>query len=123
MASHINHIIIQGNLVRDPEVKEFTSSKVCKFTIASNYTFKDVKEVCFTEVTAWGLLADHVMATLTKGSPCIVEGRLKEESWVSRDNGKKMSKFVIVATEVIDLPRNPKVIDNPDQYEAEEPSF
>jgi len=103
MSEHINRIILQGNLVSDPELKEFPSSKVCKFTIATN---RNRDEVNYTEVAAWRELADYSMSFLKKGTQCIVEGRLKLETWLSRD-GRKMSKFVVVASEVIYLPRRP----------------
>ena len=102
MSVNINKIIIQGNVVKDPELKEFTNSKVCKFILASNREFKETKEVLFVDVDVWGNLAELCIKCLAKGKPVLVEGRLKQESWLNKD-GQKMNKLTIVANEVIFL--------------------
>ena len=101
--NNINSIMIVGNLVRDPVKKDFTNSKVVEFTIASNdyITGKDgvpKKETCFVSVKCWGFLADRTM-TLVKGNRVLVDGRLKLESWKSKD-GTEASKIVIIASQV-----------------------
>ena len=92
--NHINRIIMHGNLTKDPEIKEFSNSKLAKFGLATNRKFKDRDEVCFVDVLVWGKLVDTAEKYLKKGSAIIIEGRLKLESWES--NGKKNSKHVII---------------------------
>ena len=107
--NHMNVTIIQGNLTKDPEFKDFGTSKVSKFTVASNRKFKDIEEVCFLEVECWGYLADNVNNYLKKGSPVLVEGRLKLDTWVTNGEGdpagKKRSKHLVVANKVVFLAR------------------
>lgn len=95
---NVNKVIMQGNLTKDPECKDVTSSKLCRFTLASNREYKDTKEVCFVEVNCWGGLAELVEKYLTKGRPILLEGRLKLDTW--EKDGVKMSKHSIVAEEI-----------------------
>jgi single-strand DNA-binding protein len=108
MASY-NRVIIAGNLTRDPEYKQLASGQpVCRLGIASNRQFKNrqsgdmVQEVCFIDVDVWGPQAESCRQYLRKGSPVLIEGRLKFDSWED-DNGQKRSKHTIVADRVIFL--------------------
>ena len=107
--NHMNLTIMHGNLTRDPEFKDFGTSKVAKFVLASNRRFKDTEEVCFMEVECWGYLADNVNNYLKKGSPVLVEGRIKLDTWIANGDGnsigEKKSKHLIVASKVVFLSR------------------
>jgi len=101
--NHLNKIIIQGNLVKDPELKDLGNSQLCKFTLASNRQYKDQEETCFIDIIAWGKLAELCDKYLLKGKPVLIEGRLQQDTWETKD-GDKRSKHVIVANEVVFLP-------------------
>ena len=96
--NHLNRTIQQGNLTRDPEYKQFSNSVLCTFTIATNRKFKGEEEVCFTEVTVWGKLAELCSQYLKKGSMVLVDGRLKLSTW--EQDGQRRSKHLIVAETV-----------------------
>ena len=101
----LNVVIIGGNLTRDPELKYVPSgTAVTKFSVAVNRKFKtregDFKdEVSFIDVTVWGKSAENCSQYLKKGSPCIVQGRLKQEQWESAE-GQKRSRITVVADNV-----------------------
>ncbi len=104
----INKIIISGLVVRDPELKVFNEKAMTKITIASEYKgYKqeepapEKKEVCYVDVTFWGDRAKQVAQNLVKGSPVVVEGRLKLESWDDKKTGEKRYKHVIFPEEII----------------------
>ena len=85
-------VVIEGNLVRDPEqvlVSE-NGSQMAKFSIAVNRYFKNVKaetteEVLFITVQAWGALAKSCVEYLSKGRGVRVVGRLRQERWTDKD--------------------------------------
>jgi single-strand DNA-binding protein len=89
----MNRVFLSGNLTRDPEIKKVPASGaiVCNFGLASNEKWTDARtgeqreSVCFVEIEAWGRQAEVVDEYLKKGSPILVEGSLKFESWVAED--------------------------------------
>ena len=54
----------------------------------------------FFEVTAWEKLGELVSQYLSKGRRCLVQGRLRQDSWDDKETGKKRSKVEVVATDV-----------------------
>jgi len=119
MGVELNQVTIAGNMVRDPELRETKGgTSVTSFTVAVNRTYytdkKEKKEECsFIKVTAWSKLAETVCKYLTKGSPLIVIGQIKQESWED-DEGNKRDKTGVTATNVQFLSQKPKS-DNNDQ--------
>lgn len=104
MSIEINSVIIGGNLTREPMVKEIAGGrKVASFTVASNRTFvangEKKQEVSFIDVDIWGPAAESCAKYLTKGSPVVVTGRLKQDQWQS-DTGEKRSKIKVLASDV-----------------------
>jgi len=102
--NNLNSVLIEGNLVRDPEYRTTTKGTgVCKFTVASNRYYKQEegfeKEVSFFDVEAWGKIGESVNTQGRKGRGVRVVGRLKQERWQNRE-GNPMSKVVIVADHV-----------------------
>jgi len=100
-----------GNLVRDPETRYSQSGKaICGFTLANNRRFKrgdggEGEEVCFVDVTVFGKQGEAVGKHLSKGSRCLIEGRLKLDQWEDKDSGSKRSKLKITAERVDFLDR------------------
>ncbi|MCK5672817.1 MAG: single-stranded DNA-binding protein [Spirochaetales bacterium] len=100
----LNSILMEGNLTRDPELKETTKgTKVCTFTVASNRYYKkddeQQQEVSFFPVEVWAGLADSCNQYLKKGRGVRVVGRIKQDRWKDQDD-KNHEKFKIVAEHV-----------------------
>lgn len=97
---NINIVTIGGNLTRDPELKHFESgSAFCDFGIANNRKYKtkdgDVKEeVSFIGLVAYGKVAENIAKYFVKGSPILIEGRIKTDQW--EEEGKKRSKTKVI---------------------------
>jgi single-strand DNA-binding protein len=53
-----------------------------------------VEETTFVDVTLWGRTAEVAGEYVTKGSPLLIEGRLKLDTW--EKDGKKNSKLRVV---------------------------
>lgn len=102
--NNLNSILVEGNLVRDPETRETPNgTPVCTFSIATNRFFRKdeqtEKEVSFFDVQTWAKLAETCGNMGRKGRGVRVVGRLKQDRW--NDNaGKPRSKVYIVAEHV-----------------------
>jgi single-strand DNA-binding protein len=102
--NNLNSILIEGNLVRDPELSYTTKgTAVCKFSVASNRFFKQEqemqKEVSFFDVSTWARLAEVCGEYLKKGRGVRVVGRLKQDRWTDQE-GKPHSRVHIIAEHV-----------------------
>jgi single-strand DNA-binding protein len=98
MAS-FNRVILVGNLTRDIELKFLGSgTAVAEIGMAVNDKVKKgdswIDEVTFVDVTLWGKTAEVAKQYLSKGSPLLVEGRLKLDQW--EKDGQKRSKMRVV---------------------------
>ncbi len=100
MASY-NRVILVGNLTRDVELRYISSgSAVTDIGLAVNDRRKGadgqwVDETTFVDVTLWGRTAEVAGEYLSKGSPVLIEGRLKLDTWETND-GQKRSKLKVV---------------------------
>ncbi len=102
--NNLNSILVEGNLVRDPELSYTPKgTAVCKFSVACNRAFKQddqlQKEVSYFEVSTWTRLAEVCGEYLKKGRGVRVVGRLKQDRWADAD-GKPHSRVFIVAEHV-----------------------
>jgi len=99
MAS-FNRVILVGNLTRDPELRYIPSgTAVSDIGLAVNDRVKKgdqwVDEVTFVDITLWGRTAEIANEYLSKGSPVLIEGRLKLDRW--EKDGQKHSKLKVTA--------------------------
>jgi len=102
--NNLNSILIEGNLVRDPQLRSTPKgTSVCTFSLASNRFFKQEngfeKEVSFFQVETWAKLAEACCNKGKKGRGVRVVGRLKQDRWTG-DDGKPRSRVAIVAEHV-----------------------
>lgn len=102
--NQLNQMIIEGRLVKEPEVKELENgNKVANFTIANNKHFKDSDgktqdEVTYMDVTAWNENTEFA-SKLQKGNSVRIVGRLNQNTWKSED-GKNHSKIFLTAEHI-----------------------
>jgi single-strand DNA-binding protein len=100
MANSYNRVILVGNLTRDVELKYTPSgTAVTDVGLAVNDRRKSqtgewIEETTFVEVTLWGRTAEVASEYLSKGSPVLIEGRLKLDTWET--DGQKRSKLRVV---------------------------
>ena len=99
MAS-FNRVILMGNLTRDPELRYIASgTAVTDIGLAVNERRKGpngdwIDETTFVDITLWSRNAEIASEYLSKGSPVLIEGRLKLDTWESE--GQKRSKLKVV---------------------------
>lgn len=92
-------VTVVGNLTSDPELRYTQSGlAVANFTIAStprsldraSNEWKD-GEALFLRASVWREFAEHVAASLTKGSRVMAQGRLKQRSYETKEGEKRTS--------------------------------
>ena len=97
-----NKVILIGNLTRDPELRYTPQGvAIAKIGLAVNRTWKNEagetkEEVTFVDVDAFRRQAETLAQYLKKGSPLMVEGRLKLDQWDDKQTGQKRSRLGIV---------------------------
>jgi single-strand DNA-binding protein len=94
-----NRVILVGNLTRDPELRYIPSgTAVSDIGLAVNDRVKRgdqwVDEPVFVDITLWGRTAEIANEYLSKGSPVLIEGRLKLDRW--EKEGQKHSKLKVI---------------------------
>jgi single-strand DNA-binding protein len=104
--AYLNKVFLIGNLTRDPELRVTPKgTAICQFGLAVNRQFKDESgqnrdETTFVDIEAWGKQGELVAKYLTKGSPAMVEGRLKFDQWEDKQTQQKRSKLKVVLDNV-----------------------
>lgn len=88
----LNHVIIMGRLVRTPELRRTTNdTAVCSFTLAVERDFRsgEEREADFIDCVAWRGTAEFLQRYFSKGSMCIISGRMQTRTWTDRDGNKR----------------------------------
>jgi single-strand DNA-binding protein len=100
-------ITVVGNLTGDPELRYTQNGlAVANFTVAStprtfdkqSNEFKD-GDPLFLRCSVWREFAEQVASSLTKGSRVIVQGRLTQKSYETKE-GEKRTNFELEVDEV-----------------------
>lgn len=101
----MNRVFLAGNLTRDPEVRYTPSGRAVAdlgLAVSESYRNKSgemVESTCFVDVEVWGRQAETSGEYLSKGSPVLIEGRLKLDQWENQQ-GEKRSKLRVNALRV-----------------------
>ena len=90
----LNHIVIMGRLVRDPELRHTQSqTSVASFTVAVDRDFggRDggEKQTDFIDCVAWRQTGEFVSKYFRRGSMIVVSGRLQSRKWQDRDGNNR----------------------------------
>jgi single-strand DNA-binding protein len=97
MAAGDTVITVVGNLTNDPELR-FTPSgaAVASFTVASTPRFLDKAtnewkdgDALFLRCSVWRQAAENVAESLQRGARVIVQGRLKQRSYETKEGEKR----------------------------------
>jgi single-strand DNA-binding protein len=94
-----NHITVEGKIGQDPELRFTTSGMaVAEFSVADTYGKDDKKKTTWHNCTAFGSLAENIVASLKKGNTVIVTGRYEQDEYTKKDGTKgKSIKFIVDA--------------------------
>lgn len=100
---HLNQVELRG-VVGSVKIDEVANNYVARFSMATNYTFKDregyvVIETTWHSVTAWQGPGAPNLNELAKGDKVHVRGRLRQRQYIS-DSGEKRSTIDVLAHSV-----------------------
>ncbi|TSC71876.1 MAG: single-strand binding protein [Parcubacteria group bacterium Gr01-1014_38] len=104
MARDLNKAMLIGRLVADPELRTTAGGQtVGNFRVATSRQWNDQagqqqSQTEFSQVVAWGKLADLVNQYLRKGRQVFVEGRLQTRSWTDKNNQKHWRTEIVAET-------------------------
>ena len=99
-----NTVTLVGNITREPELRYTNGGNgVASFGLAVNRRYQVNGEwqekVSFFNVVAWGTLGENAAASLNKGTRIIVNGRLEQRDYETRE-GEKRNVVEVVADEI-----------------------
>ena len=100
--SGVNKVILIGNLGKDPEVRYLDNGvAVANMSIATteNYKNKEGDRVSQTEwhdVVLWRGLAEIAEKYLKKGSSVYIEGKIRTNKWVDKDENTRYKTEILV---------------------------
>lgn len=93
-----NTVAVQGNLVRDLELKEIGEERyVVNGTIAHNRTFVakgKERETDFLDFTLWNKNAQNAAKFLTKGSQIIVHGAMRTRQYTDKNGNDRVAVYI-----------------------------
>jgi single-strand DNA-binding protein len=90
-----NKVQLIGNLGQDPEILNLENgSKLARFSIATNETYRNAKGEKVTEtqwhnVVAFGKTAEIIETYVSKGKEVAVEGKLVHRSYENKEGEKR----------------------------------
>lgn len=88
----VNHAVLQGRLVADPELRHTQSgTAVCSFRVAWSEKYNENETKLFLSCTAWRGTGEMVSKYFLKGKEIVVEGPLQTREWTDRDGQKRTS--------------------------------
>lgn len=98
---------VAGNLTRQPELRYTPGGRaVASMRVAETSRVKNAQTgkwedgpTEFSDVTAWGEQAEHLIESLSKGDRIVAVGTWQEQSWADKD-GQQHSKMVLVARDL-----------------------
>lgn len=135
MSANLNRVFLMGNLTRDPELRYTPKGvAIAKIGLAINREWKDAdgqkkQECVFVDVDSFGRQAETLAQYLKKGSPLMVEGRLKLEEWKDKTTGQQRQRLGVVLEGFqfiggkSDSGQQPAKPSTPPPEEGEEPPF
>ena len=92
----LNHIIVMGRLVQDPELRSTPSGvNLSRFTIACERDFgsreSGERQTDFIDCVAWRQTGEFINRFFQKGRMIVVSGRLQSRKWQDRDGNNRTS--------------------------------
>jgi single-strand DNA-binding protein len=97
-----NSVRLFGNVGMEPEIKALENgNKLAKFSLATSEKHKDAKgnwveETTWHNLVVWGKPVDSIEKYVNKGDRIMVEGKISNRSYESKDGVKKYVTEIIV---------------------------
>lgn len=88
----INRMILQGRVVKDPELQDKGGFQMLEFTVAWSEKYKESESKCFLRCKAWRSTAEFISKYFKKGQEILIEGHMLTEEW--EKDGQKQSRSI-----------------------------
>ena len=97
-----------GNVCQDIELRDVNGTSVTNLRLAVNERYKTSsgekkEDTAYVDVDVWGRQAEIASEYLKNGSPILIEGRLRQDTW--EKDGQKFSKLKVRCDNLTLLPR------------------
>ena len=96
----MNKLLVNGNLVKDMEVKDTGKCLVGNFTIANNVGFGEDQKTNFINCVLFGDRVESLVEYLVKGCKVLVEGELAIEQYEINDEKRYITKVYVKSLEI-----------------------
>lgn len=95
----MNHIVIMGRLVFEPELNDRDGKKWCRYRLAVDSGYGDNKRTDFFDCTAWDGRADFPANNFTKGQRVLVSGQMQSREYTNKEGQKETRWSIRVETQ------------------------
>ena len=100
----MNKVILNGNLVRDMEVRQTKGgTDVGEFTIANNVGYGDNQKTTFVKCTIFGTRVEALEQYLVKGAGVLLDGSLEINNYEADD--KTWKTYVNIVVDGLEITR------------------
>ena len=96
----MNKLLVNGNLVRDMEVKDTGKCLVGNFTIANNVGYGEEQKTNFINCVLFGDRVESLVEYLVKGCKVLIEGELAIEQYEVNDEKRYATKVYVKSLEI-----------------------
>ena len=96
----MNKLFINGNIVRDMEVKDTGKCLVGNFTIANNVGYGEDQKTNFINCVLFGDRVESLVEYLVKGCKVLVEGELAIEQYEVDEEKRYSTKVYVKSLEI-----------------------
>lgn len=129
----MNRITISGNLTREPDCQAVNDWSIIKFAIANNDERRKTDTGSFEGVTSffdceyWTKNPAYWLSKLYKGTPVVIEGRLKQEKWEKDEQTRYAVRIVVQGFPIVAAGKDDKAQTaapkGPEQFDDEQIPF
>ena len=96
----MNKLLVNGNIVRDMEVKDTGKCLVGNITIANNVGFGKDQKTNFINCVLFGDRVESLVQYLVKGCKVLIEGELAIEQYEVNDEKRYVTKVYVKSLEI-----------------------
>ena len=113
----MNNLTINGNLVRDMEIKDVKGLLIGEFTIANNQRVsKDKEETTFLKCTLFGARVESLEKFLKQGCKVLVNGRLSIVNVEDKNGEGRYNTYVNLIVNDLDIEKFVEEPKKPSKY-------
>lgn len=97
----MNEVTLIGRVGNTPELKKAGNNNVCKFSLATDDTFKNskgekVKTTTWHNLVAWNKTAENCAKFIKKGSHVVIRGKITNSTYVDKEGIKRFNTDILV---------------------------